>query len=155
MGAPSEQDRTVVFRQAGGEPCSGCRPSLEDKRQVGNFLLWDCIAKHCYDLVEWFSRTSQPANLLPLLQANVSCDSEINKLIINKGSVAGEGGELWLDSPVASGAAHNIELCFLNHRQCSVIAQAFCNWKEKSWTKPGALCPWLIAPNCVRWEAGL
>lgn len=55
---------------------------------------------------EWFSRTPQPADLHPLFQANVSRDREISKLIVKEGSVASEG-ELWFDSPVGPGAAHN------------------------------------------------
>lgn len=39
--------------------------------------------------------------------------------------------ENWSDSPVGPGAAHNIDLCFLNHTQGSALAQAFYNWKEK------------------------
>lgn len=92
---------------------------------------------------EWFSRTPQPANLRPLPQ-DVSLNlpllwvylfpymkcREISKLIVREGSVAGEEGELWFNSAMGPGTAH-IDLCFLNHRQGSALAQAFYNWKEK------------------------
>lgn len=98
--ASTEQDSYI---QAGWwGPCSDHRAALEDKEQAGDSLLQDCVAERCCNFTQWFSRTPQPAHLS---QANVSCDSEINNFIINKGSVAGEEGDLWLNSPVASGAA--------------------------------------------------
>lgn len=61
-------------------------------RQVGNVSFWDCTAECCYKLrvIQQNPSACKSASV----QANVSCDREVNKLIIKEGSVACEGGEL-------------------------------------------------------------
>lgn len=52
--------RGVVFEEAAGELCTDCRPALADKRQVGNFPLWDSSAEPA--VTSW-SDSAEPLSL--------------------------------------------------------------------------------------------